>query len=66
MTGGLENAKRTTLEVQQRCFIIKTALDQINVGDASSILSRQASGNINFLRNNPPIGILTLLVIINL
>lgn len=66
MTAGSGNAKHTLLEVQQRCFIIKTELLQINLGDASLMAPRQASGSIRFLRNNPPFGILTLLVIINL
>lgn len=66
MTAGLGNAEHTTLEVQQRCFIIITQLDQIHVLDASLMAPRQVSGSINFLRNNPPSSILTLLVIINL
>lgn len=63
MTAGLGNAKHMA---QQRCFIIKTQLDQMNLGDTSLMVPRQASGCINFLRSNPPLGIPTLLVIISL
>lgn len=43
----------------------KSQLDQISQGDASLMPSRQASGSISFLRNNPSPGILPPLVIIN-
>lgn len=63
MTAGLGTAKHMA---QQRCFIIKTQLDQINLGDTSLMVPRHASGSINFLKSNPPSGIPALLVIISL